>query len=83
MKFILTILTFLLLKPIIVGQTSVVPIISDNILLGGVQNGKWLTAKQTLPLIKNEVDLFLISCKKISFAAKKASKAMIFVLIPE
>ncbi len=63
MKQIFTLLTFLLLNIIGNGQTSVVPIVTDNILLGGVQNGKWLTAKQTIPLMKNEVDLFLISPK--------------------
>jgi hypothetical protein len=63
MKHIFTIFTFLFFATVTFAQTSVMPIVSGSVVVGGVQNGKWLTAKQTVPLLKDNLDLFLISQK--------------------
>jgi hypothetical protein len=74
MKHILTFFTFLLFATVTFGQTSVMPIVSGGVVVGGVQNGKWLTAKQMIPLLKNNLDLFLISQKGLQKTVIRAKK---------
>jgi len=74
MKQIFTFLTFLLLNIIANGQTSVVPIVSGSVVIGGAQNGKWLTAKQTIPLLTDNLDLFLISQKGLQKTVIRGKK---------
>jgi hypothetical protein len=56
--------TFLLVGVIFVStisaQNTVVPIVKDASLLGGVQDGKWLTAEQTYPKLKDKNEFLLI-----------------------
>jgi hypothetical protein len=63
MKYILTILLGGLLNFTILAQSAVVPIVQTEMLIGGVQNGKWLTAKQTAQLINDENEFILINPK--------------------
>lgn len=57
-------ITFLLFGMIFVSaisaQNTVVPIIKDTTLLGGVQDGKWITAEQTYPKLKDKNEFLLI-----------------------
>jgi len=42
---------------------AVVPIIGTGFLLGGVKNGKWLTAGETAPFLKEKEDFVLIGLR--------------------
>jgi hypothetical protein len=50
---------------VIFSQPAVVPIVKDKMLMGGAQNGKWLTAQQILPQLKNETEFILIGLKGV------------------
>jgi hypothetical protein len=45
------------------AQNTVIPIVQDNILLGGVQDGKWISAEQIFLKVKDESQFILISPK--------------------
>jgi hypothetical protein len=46
-------------------SSAQVPIVKDKMLLGGAQNGKWLTAQQILPQLKNETEFILVGLKGV------------------
>ena len=59
------IMTFLLFGVIFVSamsaQNSVVPIVYSETLLGGSQNGKWITAKKTVAQLKDKTEFNIIN----------------------
>ena len=42
------------------GQESAVPFVSHGVVVGGVEKGRWLSAKEIAPLLKDEIDIRLI-----------------------
>jgi hypothetical protein len=62
MKILFTIFCLLLLNLTASAQKQVVPIVEMKLsgLIGGVQNGKWLTSKQTAPKLKKSNEFFLV-----------------------
>lgn len=66
MRSLKSFLCLLIFASITPGQSeTVVPIATTYYLLGGTQNGKWLTAETVAPLIKKETKMVLIDVKGI------------------
>ena len=64
MKSVAQIILLLLLSSAVFSQSAVIPIVKDNVLLGGVQDGKWLTAEQIFPKMKDKSAFILIGLKE-------------------
>ena len=62
MKILFSIFCWLSLTCAISAQKQVVPLVEMKLsgLIGGVQNGKWLTAQQTAAKLKDTTEFFLI-----------------------
>lgn len=61
MNYLMTFLLFgVIFLSTISAQNIVVPIVVDDTLIGGVQDGKWMTAEQTYPQIKDKNEFLLM-----------------------
>lgn len=60
MKIIISFILSLSLAVAVIGQQGVVPFVSHGVVVGGVENGKWLSAKETVSLIDSKIEMFLI-----------------------
>ena len=47
-------------------QQAIVPIATENYLLGGAKNGKWLTAETVAPTLGKKTEMFLVGLKGVS-----------------
>ncbi len=59
-KIIIKVVFLLSFISSVFSQSPVIPIVKENVLLGGVQDGKWLTAEQTFPKMKDESRFILL-----------------------
>ncbi len=67
MKILFTIFCILSLNLTALSQKQIVPLVEMKLsgLVGGVQNGKWLTAKQTAPKLKAANEFILVGWKGV------------------
>lgn len=63
LKLFLCLLIFALIVP--AQQKTIVPLATDYYLLGGSQNGKWLTAEKIAPTIEKRTEMVFINLKDI------------------
>jgi hypothetical protein len=75
MKISFSILILLSLIPAVFSQSTVVPIVIGEDLIGGAQNGKWLTAKQTEAQFVDKTEFKLIGFTEINIGIFVGTKA--------
>jgi len=64
LKLFLCLLVFALIVP--AQQEKIVPLASDYYLVGGSQNGKWLTAEKIAPTIGKRTEMVFVNLKGIA-----------------
>ncbi len=61
MRYIVVFLYLMIFNLTVSAQQTVVPIVHSITLLGGAQNGKWITAEKTAALLKDKTEFNIIN----------------------